>query len=406
MLDIRAVAYVAPVAEVDFASVALTVRIVNCADEPGLVTGTFRVYNDNTGTLVHTSEIVPFTLAAGGTYDASALTDYDPPAPADDTYFVLFDGNACNALVPDGIGLHLGAFYFDVKPTGMGPAPAAHHATHEDGGSDEIDVTGLSGLLADEQDPLAHHADHETGGSDEIDVTGLPGLLADEQDPLPHYHDKHLGIFSQSDILNGSLGLEPWALAALSSGTLSNLAASPNHPGTSALNSSTSSTSGARISLTAAALSLSGSETTDFILRPQTLTGTTIRLGFLDTLTGSDQVDGAYIEMAQVGGVDGVIVGKTASNSVRSTTGTNYTLVTNTWYRLKIAVNSDATRVDFYLYSEAGALLWTDNLTTNIPTAAGRETGHGIVATNSGTTAVTLVDIDYVELYIRRTLVR
>jgi len=31
-----------------------------------------------------------------------------------------------------------------------------HHLTHENGGEDEIDVTGLSGLLADGQTPLAH----------------------------------------------------------------------------------------------------------------------------------------------------------------------------------------------------------------------------------------------------------
>lgn len=145
MLDIRATAYISPVAEVEFASVPLTVRIANVADETGLITGTFRIYNSNTGTLIHTSEIVPFSLAPGLTHDASALTDFDPPAPADDRYFVLFDGLATNALVPDGIGIHLGQFYFDVKPVGMGPAPAGHHLTHELGGSDEIDCTGLPG---------------------------------------------------------------------------------------------------------------------------------------------------------------------------------------------------------------------------------------------------------------------
>lgn len=145
MLDIRATHYPSPLSEVEFASVPLTVHLVNVADETGLVTGKFRVYNDDTGLLIHESDIVPVTLAAGLDTNASALTDFDPPAPADDTYFVLFDGLATNPLVPDGIGIHLGAFYFDVKPVGMGPAPAAHHGTHELGGSDEIEVTGLTG---------------------------------------------------------------------------------------------------------------------------------------------------------------------------------------------------------------------------------------------------------------------
>ena len=169
MLDIRTTTYISPLSEVPFKSVPLTVHIVNVADETGLVTGKFRVYNVTTGLLIHTSDIAPLTLTAGTSTDASALTNFDPPAPADDTYFVLFDGIASNALVPDGITLQLGVFYFDVKPVGMGPAPAAHHVTHEDTGSDEINVTGLSGVLADDQPPKHHAPTHQAAGDDVVD---------------------------------------------------------------------------------------------------------------------------------------------------------------------------------------------------------------------------------------------
>lgn len=60
-------------------------------------------------------------------------------------------------------------------------APGAHKTTHENGGSDEISVAGLSGLLADGQTPLAHKTSHQDGGADEISVTGLSGVLADAQ---------------------------------------------------------------------------------------------------------------------------------------------------------------------------------------------------------------------------------
>jgi hypothetical protein len=96
----------------------------------------------------------------------------------------------------------------------------------------------------------------------------------------------------------------------------------------------------------------------------------------------------------------GIIYGRTRTNSVGSTTGTGYQLITNTWYIAKIIVNADATRVDFYLYNEAGALLWTDFLTTNIPTASNTDLGHGTIATNSGTTAVNLVDYDLLSLLV------
>lgn len=404
MLDIRAVAYIAPVSEVDFASVALTVRIVNVADETGIVTGKFRVYNDTTGLLIHSSDIVPFTLAAGATVDASALTDFDPPAPADDVYFVLFDGVAVNQLVPDGIFITLGQFYFDVKPVGMGPAPAAHHATHEDGGSDEIDVTGLSGLLADEQDPLDHHADHENGGSDEINLDGLTGLDHHDLDGLAdddhtQYRLRH-ELAGSSDFLQsaGSLiSYPPWTILARNSGTWITATGSALHPGIVELSSSTSANSGVYITIHTAALLLAGGESSALWHMPKTLAGTTRHHGFIDSNSVTDPTDGAWIWQDPA---TGIIYGRTRSNSVGSTTGTGYQLVTNTWYLEKIVVNADATQVDFYLYDEAGALLWTDNLTTNIPTAAGRELGHGVVVTNSGTTAVALDDIDYLSILI------
>lgn len=71
--------------------------------------------------------------------------------------------------------------------------PLAHASTHENGGADEIDVTGLSGLLADGQTPLAHVSTHENGGADEISVLGLSGLLADGQTPLAHAASHAIG---------------------------------------------------------------------------------------------------------------------------------------------------------------------------------------------------------------------
>ena len=112
---------------------------------------------------------------------------------------------------------------------GGGGAPAAHAASHQDGGTDEINVDGLSGVLASGQRaailvnatgevliapsaaptagqvlraidatnaewqdaalPGAHAEEHENGGGDEIDVEGLSGLLADPQTPLAHTHE-------------------------------------------------------------------------------------------------------------------------------------------------------------------------------------------------------------------------
>lgn len=57
--------------------------------------------------------------------------------------------------------------------TPSGFTPASHHVSHEDGGSDEISVTGLSGLLSTAQTPIAHNTTHQSGGSDSIKLDDL-----------------------------------------------------------------------------------------------------------------------------------------------------------------------------------------------------------------------------------------
>jgi hypothetical protein len=398
MLDIRAVAYIAPVSEVDFASVTLTVRIANVADETGLVIGKFRVYNDTTGLLIHTSDIVPFSLAAGATVDASALTDFDPPAPTDDVYFVIFDGHASNALVPDGISFALGAFYFDVKPTGMGPAPAAHHATHEDGGSDELFLF-VENQLTTELDPANVLAPDGAGGVHFVPVSAatdhgaLTGLADDDhtQYLLRHEVNCHNDFLTLDDI---ALAL-PWYLVYITTGTFIPLDGSALQPGIIRISCGTNANSGLSLRLRTNCYILAGSESSILILRPQTLSGTTLHFGFHDATSVTDPVDGAWIWQDPA---TGIVYGRTSNNSVGTTTGTGFQLVSNTWYILKIVMNSNASRVDFYCYDITGALLWTDSITTNIPTA--RTLGHGIASTNSGTTAVALHDIDFMSFII------
>ena len=71
--------------------------------------------------------------------------------------------------------------------------PPLHAVTHESGGGDEIDVTGLAGVLLDPQVPELHATSHQSGGGDEIDVTGLLGVLADPQTPDLHAPEHESG---------------------------------------------------------------------------------------------------------------------------------------------------------------------------------------------------------------------
>lgn len=95
------------------------------------------------------------------------------------------------------------AFFATISAVGatIGGVPALHAVTHEDGGTDEINVGGLSGLLADSQTPLAHATSHENGGSDEINVASLSGLLADDQNPTAHATDHENGGGDEISVL-------------------------------------------------------------------------------------------------------------------------------------------------------------------------------------------------------------
>jgi len=90
---------------------------------------------------------------------------------------------------------------------------ADHNARHEPGGADPMAVdaaaatgslrtlgtaataacAGNDSRLSDARTPTAHKASHQDAGSDEISVAGLSGLLADGQTPLAHASDKHTG---------------------------------------------------------------------------------------------------------------------------------------------------------------------------------------------------------------------
>lgn len=197
-------------------------------------------------------------------------------------------------------------------------------------------------------------------------------------------------------LATGTSSLDPFLGIAIASGTISAATVgtfTAQHPGNVRFVSSTTPNSGVYIGSNTIQLLLSGGEVYEAVFRLETLTLSTFRLGFLDTTTSADAVDGVYVEVDSTG----VATGKTSNNSTRSTTATTLTLTATTWYRLRIVVNSTSLAT-FTIYDDAGAELWTNTLTTNIPTASGRETGAGVTATNSGTLAVGLLTLDFMAL--------
>lgn len=241
----------------------------------------------------------------------------------------------------------------------------------------------------------------------ELDTSIVSGLQTALDTKVPYTGNRNRFVVGVTDfILSVTQGGFPaWSGSGFGTtvGTISPLAGEVNHPGIVNLISSVAANSGYYFFTTITGFLLAGGETTEIIFKTRDITANTyVRMGFSDVAgLVTTPTDGVYIN------INGeTLDGRTVSNSVSSTTGTAYTLLDETWYRLKIILNSDATRVDFYLYNEAGIELWTDFLTTNIPTTTGRQTGHGITAYFAGTTATGLISIDYMNLYIDRNLTR
>lgn len=199
----------------------------------------------------------------------------------------------------------------------------------------------------------------------------------------------------------GEASYAPWDVALISTGTQSKTAGEPNHPGILRFTSSTTANSGGYCRTDITTFRLGGGEVTEFVFRVIDLTTLTARFGFIDTGTSADCVDGAYLELLSTG----ALTGKTSNNSTRTTSASLGTLSINTWYRVRIVVNKAATAVDFYLFDDAGNQLGTAQITTNIPTAAGRETGHGYIATKSGTVAQACIEVDFMSIEFTRALI-
>jgi len=465
MLDVRVRRYVSPLAEQVLDDITPAIEVRNYADEDATITGHVRIYRKSTDSLEYTSELAETELEHGTTATIPALSAWSPGAPADDDYFILADIVATSYLPGPPLPAVLGAFTFDIKPGPMGPAPAGHHATHENGGMDEVDCTGLvgaGGVPAVHDIAGASHSSAATPGRLlKADANGLPvdatntnaQLVATIGDShaqntdtdleavfeatfekvankgiaggycaLPNPLDLTLPLradgtparpethFQSQDFTRDSLAIgyfvPPWSLNAVTSGTAGPVAGEANHPGIVFLKSAAGANSGMNIPLDPLAFLLAGGCRADFIVRPQVLAGAVIRCGFGDVKTIADHVDGIYFEMNTVVAVPGTLVGKSASNSVRTTTATSFVLVTNTWYRLHLELNAAANLATFKLYSEAGAVLWTDTVNANLPTGAGRQTGHGLTAFNTAGGTVVICDLDYMDVEIRRTLVR
>ena len=206
---------------------------------------------------------------------------------------------------------------------------------------------------------------------------------------------KRVGIFYETEFGYGSFPI--WNAGAVASGTaITTLAGTPQHPAITYYNSSTSANSGYYAATRAAAILLAGSEQTDLVARFDTMTNSTTYFGFHNSVNSTRPTMGCFF----------LVSGTTARGFNFATTGdstaSTYTLTKLRWYWFNVRIKSDAAWSYFTIKDSVGTLVFSDSLNTKMPTTAGQETGHGVVSTNSGTTAYPLIDLDYMNFCIKR----
>lgn len=90
--------------------------------------------------------------------------------------------------------------------TEAGGAPDPHAPSHENGGSDEIDVTGLSGLLADGQTPLAHVHDGGDITTGTVADARIASTIARDSEVATAITTSEAGQVRDGDAAGGVLG--------------------------------------------------------------------------------------------------------------------------------------------------------------------------------------------------------
>lgn len=103
-----------------------------------------------------------------------------------------------------------------------------------------------------------------------------------------------------------------------------------------------------------------------------TATGNII-IGFLDVATSATATDAIMFRVVNAGNWFAVC----RSNNVETAMDLGIAPEIGTWRWFVISVNAAGTSVTFTIYSEAGAVIATATVTTNIPAGAGRQVGFG-----------------------------
>lgn len=195
--------------------------------------------------------------------------------------------------------------------------------------------------------------------------------------------------------------------SASASGSSASWYAGASHPGIATLKCSALANSGYQYLTGGNSIIIGGGEKVTLVFQHLLVRATAFaRYGLQNSSAiQTAPATGIYFDIAGTGTAI-TLTGRCRNSSAETATATSCTLTAGTWYTGTIEVSSGITRAIFTLYSEAGAQIWQEIVTTNLPGST-TQTGFQIAAGDTSTAGATdIAYLDYVRLEINRTLAR
>ena len=159
--------------------------------------------------------------------------------------------------------------------------------------------------------------------------------------------------------------------------------------------SSTSANSGYRLYLSAGTVRLVGGESFTFVFMvPASVDATTVtRLGAMNNVGAAAAIANGFFAS-----IDNVTLsGHVTVASTDTATASTFALTKGVWYRLRIDVNAANTATTFTLYADrSDTVLWTQTVAAVLPGTT-VDIYHGVVSWSTGTTAISLFSLDYLD---------
>lgn len=167
-----------------------------------IASGYLRIYS--AGLMVFETEVFSGTLTPGQTGTADAVDYWTPPAEG--PYVVQGYVSTPLDMVEPNNNLNPVTIIVKGGPVPPPPPVALHASQHEEGGTDQVNVDGLPGVLRDKQLPSNHAAQHQAGQPDVMNVAGLAGILGEPQTPTAHGNAHHSPAMATAAELSSHAG--------------------------------------------------------------------------------------------------------------------------------------------------------------------------------------------------------